>query len=66
MSRVVHMLEGDGALPQPKEPGFFTERKLIEENKKDIFHQLSNNHKAFFFSFFSFLRQLIKTYSLIC
>jgi hypothetical protein len=31
------MLEGDGALPQPQEPGFFTERKLIEENKKDIF-----------------------------
>ncbi|KAL9366413.1 hypothetical protein Peur_037612 [Populus x canadensis] len=39
MSGVVHVLEGDGALPQPKEPGFFTERKLIEENKKDIFHQ---------------------------
>ncbi|KAB5534742.1 hypothetical protein DKX38_017828 [Salix brachista] len=36
MSTVVLMLGGDGVLPQPKEPGFFTERKLIEENKKDL------------------------------
>ena len=36
MSTVVLMLGGDGVLPQPKEPGFYTERKLIEDNKKDL------------------------------
>ncbi|XP_024447886.2 G-type lectin S-receptor-like serine/threonine-protein kinase At4g27290 isoform X3 [Populus trichocarpa] len=36
MSTVVLMLEGNGLLPQPNEPGFFTERRLIEENKKDL------------------------------
>ncbi|KAF9672902.1 hypothetical protein SADUNF_Sadunf11G0092700 [Salix dunnii] len=36
MSTVVLMLGGDGVLPQPQEPGFFTKRKLIEENKKDL------------------------------
>ncbi|KAG5235588.1 G-type lectin S-receptor serine/threonine-protein kinase [Salix suchowensis] len=36
MSTVVLMLGGDGVLPQPKEPGFFIERKLNEENKKDL------------------------------
>ena len=30
MSSVVLMLGNDGALPQPKEPGFFTERKVVE------------------------------------
>ncbi|KAF9666880.1 hypothetical protein SADUNF_Sadunf16G0274700 [Salix dunnii] len=30
MSTVVLMLSGEGTLPQPKEPGFFTERKLID------------------------------------
>ncbi|KAJ6423306.1 hypothetical protein OIU84_024280 [Salix udensis] len=30
MSAVVLMLSGEGTLPQPKEPGFFTERKLID------------------------------------
>ena len=30
MSFVVLMLSGEGALPEPKEPGFFTERKFIE------------------------------------
>ena len=56
MSRVVHMLEGDEALPQPKEPGFFTERKLIEENKKDIFStnevKITKLIFIFLFSFF--------------
>ena len=63
MSRVVHMLEGDGALPQPQEPGFFTERKLIEENKKEIF---STNEVTITKLIFFFLRQLIKAYSFIC
>ncbi|XP_052206368.1 G-type lectin S-receptor-like serine/threonine-protein kinase At4g27290 isoform X4 [Diospyros lotus] len=30
MSSVVLMLGNDGALPQPKQPGFFTERKVVE------------------------------------
>ncbi|KAJ6770515.1 SERINE/THREONINE-PROTEIN KINASE [Salix purpurea] len=30
MSAVVLMLGGDGTLAQPNEPGFFTERKLID------------------------------------
>ncbi|KAJ6928310.1 G-type lectin S-receptor-like serine/threonine-protein kinase [Populus alba x Populus x berolinensis] len=30
MSTVVLMLSGEGTLPQPTEPGFFTERKLID------------------------------------
>ncbi|XP_055960599.1 G-type lectin S-receptor-like serine/threonine-protein kinase At4g27290 [Mercurialis annua] len=30
MSSVVLMLSSEGALPEPKEPGFFTERKLLE------------------------------------
>lgn len=29
MSSVVLMLGGEGALPQPKEPGFFTKRNLV-------------------------------------
>jgi hypothetical protein len=39
---------------------------LIEENKKDIFHQWSNNHKGYLFIYLFYLRQLIKTYSFIC
>ncbi|KAF2285904.1 hypothetical protein GH714_008852 [Hevea brasiliensis] len=31
MSTVVLMLSSDIALPQPKEPGFFTERKVLEQ-----------------------------------
>ena len=30
MSNVVLMLRDDGTLPQPKQPGFFTERDLTE------------------------------------
>ena len=30
MSTVVLMLGGEGALPEPKQPGFFTERDLNE------------------------------------
>ncbi|PIN27217.1 Serine/threonine protein kinase [Handroanthus impetiginosus] len=33
MSNVVLMLGSDGALPKPKEPGFFTERNLFYEAK---------------------------------
>lgn len=29
MSTVVHMLESEGALPQAKQPGFFTERDVL-------------------------------------
>jgi len=32
MSSVVLMLSGEGKLPQPKQPGFFTERTLVEAN----------------------------------
>jgi hypothetical protein len=32
MSSVVLMLCGEGALPQPKQPGFFNERDLAEAN----------------------------------
>lgn len=32
MSSVVLMLGSDGALPQPKQPGFFMERDLVEAN----------------------------------
>lgn len=31
MSSVVHMLGNEGALPRPKEPGFFTKRNLVFE-----------------------------------
>ena len=31
MSTVVLMLTSDISLPQPKEPGFFTERKVFEQ-----------------------------------
>lgn len=30
MSSVVLMLSSEGALPQPKEPGFFTQRNIVE------------------------------------
>ncbi|CAA2964588.1 Serine threonine kinase [Olea europaea subsp. europaea] len=33
MSYVVHMLASEGALPKPKQPGFFTERNLFHETK---------------------------------
>ncbi|KAF2285902.1 hypothetical protein GH714_008840 [Hevea brasiliensis] len=39
MSSVVMMLSGEGALPEPKEPGFFTERKLIEGGSSRIEHE---------------------------
>lgn len=29
MSSVVLMLSGEGALPQPKEPGYFTDRNML-------------------------------------
>ncbi|KAJ6894432.1 hypothetical protein NC652_028259 [Populus alba x Populus x berolinensis] len=36
MSSVVLMLSGEGKLPQPKQPGFFTERTLVEANSSSI------------------------------
>ncbi|XP_050218668.1 G-type lectin S-receptor-like serine/threonine-protein kinase At4g27290 [Mercurialis annua] len=39
MSSVVLMLGGEGALPEPKEPGFFTEREIIEA-KSSSTHKL--------------------------
>ncbi|KAG5235585.1 G-type lectin S-receptor serine/threonine-protein kinase [Salix suchowensis] len=36
MSSVVLMLSGEGRLPQPKQPGFFTERALAEANSSSI------------------------------
>lgn len=38
MSSVVLMLSSDGALPQPKEPGFFTERNVVEEDSSGSKH----------------------------
>jgi hypothetical protein len=38
MSQVVLMLGNEDELPQPKHPGFFTERDLIEAS-----HSLSQN-----------------------
>lgn len=32
MSSVILMLGAEGALPQPKEPGFFSERHVLEVN----------------------------------
>ena len=32
MSTVVLMLSSDSALPQPKQPGFFSERNIFEGN----------------------------------
>ena len=39
MSSVILMLCGEGALPEPKEPGFFTERKLIETESSSSKHE---------------------------
>ncbi|KDP38982.1 hypothetical protein JCGZ_00739 [Jatropha curcas] len=40
MSSVVFMLGGEGALPEPKQPGFFTEREISAANYS------SNNHDS--------------------
>ncbi|KAJ9182785.1 hypothetical protein P3X46_006738 [Hevea brasiliensis] len=42
MSTVVFMLGGEGALPEPKQPGFFTERDLIELNSSSSYHNSSS------------------------
>ena len=41
MSTVVQMLGSEGALPQPKEPGFFSEMNIKEANSS------SSNYAAF-------------------
>ncbi|KAL6314128.1 hypothetical protein AAG906_011868 [Vitis piasezkii] len=38
MSSVVLMLSSEGALPQPKEPGFFTERNMLEADSLQCKH----------------------------
>ncbi|XWS09905.1 hypothetical protein CRYUN_Cryun39dG0029800 [Craigia yunnanensis] len=44
MSNVVLMLGSQGPLPQPKQPGFFTERELAESSSSSTRHkQLSSN-----------------------
>ncbi|XP_021664654.2 G-type lectin S-receptor-like serine/threonine-protein kinase At4g27290 isoform X2 [Hevea brasiliensis] len=42
MSAVVFMLGGEGALPEAKQPGFFTERDLIEVNSSSNKHSSSS------------------------
>ena len=39
MSTVVLMLSSDITLPQPKEPGFFTERNLIDSDSSSTKHE---------------------------
>lgn len=42
MSNVVLMLSSDIVLPQPKEPGFFTERDLSNDSSSTIKHEISS------------------------
>ncbi|KAF9666862.1 hypothetical protein SADUNF_Sadunf16G0272900 [Salix dunnii] len=42
MSNVVLMLSSDIVLPQPKEPGFFTERDLSNDSSSTIKHETSS------------------------
>ncbi|KAF2285986.1 hypothetical protein GH714_009369 [Hevea brasiliensis] len=44
MSTVVFMLGSEGALPKPKEPGFFTERDLIELNSSSSYYNSSSTN----------------------
>ncbi|KAM7487889.1 hypothetical protein LguiB_025373 [Lonicera macranthoides] len=43
MSSVVVMLTGEGALPQPKEPGFFTKRNLVSDYSSSTREAISAN-----------------------
>ncbi|KAL5736150.1 hypothetical protein ACOSQ2_030938 [Xanthoceras sorbifolium] len=45
MSTVALMLGGDGSLPQPKQPGFFTERNLPESESSSSKHQSSSTYE---------------------
>ncbi|KAB5521586.1 hypothetical protein DKX38_025905 [Salix brachista] len=42
MSNVVLMFSSDIVLPQPKEPGFFTERDLSNDSSSTIKHETSS------------------------
>lgn len=45
MSTVVLMLTSDIALPQPKEPGFFTERDLLDAYSSSGQHETFSTNK---------------------
>ncbi|KAJ9671850.1 hypothetical protein PVL29_025509 [Vitis rotundifolia] len=51
MSAVVQMLDSEGALPQPKEPGFFSETNIQEANPWASKHAtFSGNESSITFS----------------
>uniref|UniRef100_A0A2P2N4V4 S-locus receptor kinase C-terminal domain-containing protein n=1 Tax=Rhizophora mucronata TaxID=61149 RepID=A0A2P2N4V4_RHIMU len=45
MSTVVLMLSSDIALPEPKEPGFFTERDMMESDSSSTKHESSSTNE---------------------
>ncbi|RVW68686.1 G-type lectin S-receptor-like serine/threonine-protein kinase [Vitis vinifera] len=45
MSSVVLMLSSEGALPQPKEPGFFTERNMLEADSLQCKHAVFSGNE---------------------
>ncbi|KAL5737858.1 hypothetical protein ACOSP7_030619 [Xanthoceras sorbifolium] len=45
MSTVALMLGGDGSLPHPKQPGFFTERNLPESESSSSKNQSSSTYE---------------------
>ena len=44
MSNVVLMLGSQGPLPQPKQPGFFTDRELVESTCLSTSHKLLSSN----------------------
>ncbi|KAK0600432.1 hypothetical protein LWI29_014911 [Acer saccharum] len=46
MSSVVVMLSSEGSLPQPKQPGFFTERNLPESESSSSKHLSSSTNEV--------------------
>uniref|UniRef100_A0A2P2MSF5 non-specific serine/threonine protein kinase n=1 Tax=Rhizophora mucronata TaxID=61149 RepID=A0A2P2MSF5_RHIMU len=45
ISTVVLMLSGESSLPQPKQPGFFTERNLSEEGSSSSFYKSNSTNE---------------------
>ena len=45
MSSVVLMLSSEGALPQPKKPGFFTERNMLEGSSSQCKHAVFSGNE---------------------
>uniref|UniRef100_F6H2B1 Uncharacterized protein n=1 Tax=Vitis vinifera TaxID=29760 RepID=F6H2B1_VITVI len=43
MSSVILMLDSEGVLPQPREPGFFSERHVLEANSNPKATSFSGN-----------------------